>query len=412
MAALTDWYTFKLARAMTNAKVARWALFTQLTCWFNFFCLVRTFSNVLETLLTVMAIFHFPGLRPSATMPSRKCDLNRCFALALAAWACAVRPTSAVLWLVFVPLSEMRTRRLVPRVMAQASAVGAAVFGVTMLVDRWCYGRWIIVPWNFFVFNVIEGGSSLYGGHPVHWYVTSGLPTILFTFAPLLLVGLQVGPLEPRLLAPVVVVLGCLSIIAHKEFRFMMPLMPVAVVYIGIGLDNLQRRHSKRHVKLLVGFLAISHLAAALYTSCVHQRGTTDVMLELRMRIAELQHTKLLERDTEAVHFLMPCHSTPYFSQLHYDVNMRFLDCSPAAIDDLTAVDEADQFYADPAAFVGMNYASAQRLPIFFVMFDELVPRIDKFLERNSYRMCSQHFHTHFALERRISSYVQIWCKH
>lgn len=27
--------------------------------------------------------------------------------------------------------------------------------------------------------------------------------------------------------------------------------------------------------------------------------------------------------------FLMPCHSTPYYSTLHYNLPMRFLDCSP-----------------------------------------------------------------------------------
>jgi len=31
----------------------------------------------------------------------------------------------------------------------------------------------------------------------------------------------------------------------------------------------------------------------------------------------------------ERVLFLMPCHATPYYSSLHKNIPMRFLDCSP-----------------------------------------------------------------------------------
>jgi GPI mannosyltransferase 3 len=31
----------------------------------------------------------------------------------------------------------------------------------------------------------------------------------------------------------------------------------------------------------------------------------------------------------KSVLFLMPCHSTPYYSTLHYNLPMRFLDCTP-----------------------------------------------------------------------------------
>lgn len=31
----------------------------------------------------------------------------------------------------------------------------------------------------------------------------------------------------------------------------------------------------------------------------------------------------------DRVLFLMPCHATPYYSSLHKNVSMRFLDCSP-----------------------------------------------------------------------------------
>ena len=51
------------------------------------------------------------------------------------------------------------------------------------------------------------------------------------------------------------------------------------------------------------------------------QRGTEDVMIYLSK---EAQNEKV-----KGILFLMPCHATPYFSTLHYDLPMRILDCSP-----------------------------------------------------------------------------------
>jgi phosphatidylinositol glycan class B len=51
------------------------------------------------------------------------------------------------------------------------------------------------------------------------------------------------------------------------------------------------------------------------------QRGTEDVMIYLSK---EAQNEKV-----KGILFLMPCHATPYYSTLHYDLPMRILDCSP-----------------------------------------------------------------------------------
>ena len=39
---------------------AKWALFCSLSCWFNFFCGVRTFSNCTEAVLTTAALSYWP----------------------------------------------------------------------------------------------------------------------------------------------------------------------------------------------------------------------------------------------------------------------------------------------------------------------------------------------------------------
>ena len=51
------------------------------------------------------------------------------------------------------------------------------------------------------------------------------------------------------------------------------------------------------------------------------QRGTEDVMYYLSKEAHDGR--------VKSVLFLMPCHSTPYYSTLHYNIPMRFLDCTP-----------------------------------------------------------------------------------
>lgn len=113
---------------------------------------------------------------------------------------------------------------------------------------------------------------------------------------------------------------------AHKEFRFLMQLLPVCMhvcaCYIHHMLDegsdevDPARRREDENAKpaarrkcsrkmLVVVFLVMTNLPLALYTCVIHQRGTVDVMRFLHGQIQQQQHTSIL--------FLMPCHSTPYY---------------------------------------------------------------------------------------------------
>lgn len=82
-------------------------LFAQLTNWFMFFCITRTLSNSLETVLTVVSLYYWPCIRPSASKISRE---SRKWALAVAALACAIRPTSAITW-IYIGVLELYVAR-------------------------------------------------------------------------------------------------------------------------------------------------------------------------------------------------------------------------------------------------------------------------------------------------------------
>jgi len=125
------------------------------------------------------------------------------------------------------------------------------------------------------------------------------------------------------------------SLLSHKEFRFLMGLLPLVMHVCGCAVhqlldvpssettaggcsnhgnqpsDGLSRTRKESHVhwKTFVFVCLIStNLPIALYTCLIHQRGTVDVMTFL---YAEAQ--KPVSNDLMNILFLMPCHSTPFY---------------------------------------------------------------------------------------------------
>ena len=128
---------------------------------------------------------------------------------------------------------------------------------------------------------------------------------------------------------------ACFSLLSHKEFRFLMGLLPLVMHVCGCALHHLldvpssdttaascskhenqtnnslprARKESHVHWKTAALVCLISaNLPIALYTCLIHQRGTIDVTTFL---YAEAQ--KPVSKDLMSVLFLMPCHSTPFY---------------------------------------------------------------------------------------------------
>ena len=72
--------------------------------------------------------------------------------------------------------------------------------------------------------------------------------------------------------------------------------------------------------KIMVLFLALTNIPLAIYTSTVHQKGTTDVM-----EYIQIESSKLRSVNDMSVLFLMPCHSTPFY---RYSTVFNFDGCS------------------------------------------------------------------------------------
>ncbi|PSS08222.1 GPI mannosyltransferase [Actinidia chinensis var. chinensis] len=407
--AVGDLYLYKLSRVLFGDHVAQWALFSQLTNWFMFYCFTRTLSNSLETVLTLVGLYYWPCIRASS---SEGHSVSRKWGLVVAALACAIRPTSAITW-AYVGLLELLSARDRPKfIFLEMAPIGVLVLTLACLLDHLMYGSWVLVPLNFLKFNFLSSGGDYYGTHKWHWYFTQGFSVMLFTFLPFSIAGI-IRSKQWKLSGLIAWVLGLYSALGHKEFRFVLPVLPIALMFSGYTLASIGKSDSsygkrkgstsiqtkwpsKKH--LAIFFLLATNLPMALYMSLVHQRGAEDVMNYLS---EEARNGRV-----ESILFLTPCHATPYYSTLHHNLPMRFLDCSPS--EEKGVLDESDRFMMDPVSFAS-EFARNWSLPSHIVLFDSEEKLLTDFLIAHSFEEKRRFFHAHFKVDRDLQASMVLY---
>ena len=311
------------------------ALCLQLLCyacnWFLLYTLVRTYSNSMETSLTLIALAYWPW--PALHASAHSLPTHRRVALLLAAVAVVVRPPVLIMWAVLGLQSILSLPKRSERwqFVAEAAVIGAAVLGCSLSVDRWMYGEWVVAPVNFFVLNSLHSIGRLYGTHPWHWYLTEATPVLLSFSFPLFLHSLYRGasqPLTRGVLPVLALTLLAYSSNEHKEYRFILPLLPLATLHCGLSLSTLSPSWSRRGAYTAV--LVAGNLGLFLYFGIVHQSGPIAAVDFLAHRLSSGQWVGD-EGGAASVHFWMPCHSAPLHTSLHVQPTpeLRFLDCAP-----------------------------------------------------------------------------------
>jgi GPI mannosyltransferase 3 len=434
IAALGDYYTWKLAERIYGIRSlapAATLVLTVASPW-QWFCSTRTFSNSLETTLTVFALYHWPwhwsipasgktaaaldskGLRVrnGSTSGSKGSETRHLMCvMTAAALATVLRPTNILIWAALVVLTLVRGlktsgesttsgSREGPReavgpsghmlsdsewlaLIREAVFCGTAVLALSAFVDRLFYQAWVFPPWNFLYVNVVQSIAVFYGNNNWHYYLTQGYPLLLTTALPFAATGIYRACHRQQayrnlsdwarkavsnlaiisLFVPLI-----LSLISHKEVRFIYPLLPGLHVlashplatYFAPAFDSI-RPYSRRPQLLkraLLGILLVLNLAVSLYTATVHNSGLVSITHSLR-DIFETQYLPSAEPKNMTIGFLMPCHSTPWRSHLQHPptstdpgIDAWALTCEPPLdlepSEKANYLDEADQFYASP----------------------------------------------------------------
>lgn len=424
-AALADFYTWELASYIhgESSTAASATLVLTVTSPWQWFCSTRTFSNSLETTLTIVALYNWPWhwqlpldkpdtpsrvrtRQDAAAGMDEVTRLRR--ALLCAAVATVLRPTNVLVWAILTLLTFLRGWKIIGPSCLERSLFaretvlcGGLVLLLSIMIDRIFYEAWVFPPLNFLHVNVVQSLATFYGNNDWHYYISQGYPLLLTTALPFTLIGLyhslnskadvalsEVRPLGRAALRSLsiicLVVPAFFSNIAHKEVRFIYPLLPALHIVTGLPwstfFSSTRPASSRLATNALLVLLVALNISISYYTTQIHNSGIIFLTHYLRN---EFETAYLPASGTGTVSktaagaglepasnmtigMLMPCHSTPWRSHLQYPpssatpgINAWALTCDPPLDLNATAratyLDEADQFYADPGVWLKKN---------------------------------------------------------
>ncbi|TIC47200.1 Alg9-like mannosyltransferase [Wallemia mellicola] len=291
-----------LRRDYGNDKAKNYLLLT-FTNVYDLYTRHRSLSNTAEAALTSCALYYWPFKR------TEDASKQLAKALVVIVITVAVRPTNALVWIPFaLQLIYRRTVEFKTFVFLSAS-IGLASLWQTKA-------------------NILNSISHFYGTNSVFYYFIQGWPLLLNTSAIYAIKGFIQArtPNEKCLQYTIIFVTLVYSLLAHKEWRFIQPLLPFAMVLAA----------SKMHITRKIVILLSLGILPALYLMTTHMRGQVEVMEWLSA-----------SDNISSVGFYMPCHSTPWQSHLHRpDISLYSLQCPPIGYN------EEDAFYASPQVFM------------------------------------------------------------
>lgn len=170
------------------------------------------------------------------------------------------------------------TRRIsIVEVIVPAGIAGAAIgLLTTVSIDSFFWQSFPLWPeWTAFYYNTIQGHSADWGISPWHFYFTNALSRLMMNpLTYLLCIPTALLPAATRsrsldLLIPLLSFVAIFSFLPHKEWRFIIYVMPglTAVAATGASWIWTRRGKSLNYAALslvLVGFVLLSFVASTL----------------------------------------------------------------------------------------------------------------------------------------------------
>jgi alpha-1,6-mannosyltransferase len=169
-----------------------------------------------------------------------------------------------------------------------AGVLGVIIgLGVTVSVDSYFWQRFPLWPeWIGFVYNTIQGKSSDWGVSPWYFYFGNAIPRLLlnpiswFLCIPLALVNRATRKTSLDIMIPLLAFVAIYSVLPHKEWRFIIYIIPGLTGVAAAGASWIWTRRSKtllyRLLSLgLVGstLLSFAGSLSLLYISSLNYPG-------------------------------------------------------------------------------------------------------------------------------------------
>ncbi|VDK86960.1 unnamed protein product, partial [Onchocerca ochengi] len=395
--ALSDYCYYKFARRILSPNGAKYALLSYLSCWFVWYCAPRTLSNTLETILTLFALQWYP---------LSKADLKQSYFwpyMSIGLLTILIRPTAILIWIPFGLWHLWRSDSIMKLLLHHTFLSCFPVLFLVIVLDSIAYGKLTFTAWNFIRFNVLEGGSDHFGSHPWHWFISQGLLAVLTVHLVPIFWGMVVAVRNRSVpfvfFCVPVLYITIHSLIAHKEHRFLLPIIPLLCLFAGIFFhDRLQHQSHIFWIRLLL----VVNISLAGYFGLFHQSGpfsaTYWIIEDAKLRFSKGQHFELIQ--------LMPCFSLPQYSYFHdFNVTVTALDCSPNFTHHPDYIDQADHFHDDPKRWIDANLDLVKKAH-YLVFYEKTYRTIQNSIIPLGFKICAHFFHAHFLSSIRQDHYI------
>jgi len=239
--------TYLVGRSIGGKRAGLIASLLLSICWLDAFWGFRAVSEVPATLfLLISLLFTARGL----LLNSRK----RLFlAGLLLGFSFMARFQSLLL---FIPLSAVLFRRRSHLKYAFSGLMFALL--LQGVIDLISWGSFLSSPWNFLVLNILSGRSARWGRKPLLYYIER-IPEIVgwSVLITALLSLLSLDSYVSLLWMGIATYIGAFSLVAHKERRFLIPIIPMFYLLAAIGFGRLEEKFGNRIYRALLWLLLL-----------------------------------------------------------------------------------------------------------------------------------------------------------
>ncbi|CAF3525934.1 unnamed protein product [Adineta steineri] len=339
-------------------------LLCRFTCWYTMYSSPRLLLNNLEEILFICSLTAAKNFRSTRSNIAFHIFVSLSFIL---------RPTSAIPFVIIYPYILYKTSKRL-QFLIQAFICFTLLNIFNSLLDSYMYNQWTFVPLNFLYINFFHPNSisSHYGINNIFWYITNGLPMIFFYRLPFLFLG---AIQEKRLTIVVLFTIFIYTLNVHKEFRFLTQILPILFILEANGINWCLKRFQWNKFRWIFYLSFIAHIFIGIYFSLIDRQGQISVMNYIRNNLPNENQQML------SVDFLMPCHSTPYYSFIHRDdIQLNFLTCEPNLNNRTNDyMDEADKFFLNPIESLKQRLHDIN--PSHLIMFDTLYDQVKEIFD-------------------------------
>ncbi|KIW03983.1 uncharacterized protein PV09_04814 [Verruconis gallopava] len=266
--------SFRNAVSQTfGSTAATWYMILQTSQFHLMYYASRTLPNIFAFVLTTLALRNFVyGL--SARSDQAKAWYRECLFLLTFAGVVFRSEIAILVFSISAFLAGVNSSTI-PSVVVPAGLVGAvAGLMATLVVDSYFWNKFPMWPeLQGFYYNTILGKSSDWGVSPPNYYYTNAIPKLMMNpMTYTLLIPIAVFSPATRskslaLLLPSITFVFVYSFLPHKEWRFIIYIIPALTAVASVGASWIWTRRSKGIIYRLLSVVLVLSTAASFAAS-------------------------------------------------------------------------------------------------------------------------------------------------